>query len=165
MPKEKDIEYIALHTSDSKWGDVDVIRDWHKERGWSDIGYHYVILNGFEKGFKGKTRNKYTDGAIREGRPIHLDGAHVPELNDKSIGVCLIGKDGEYTDKQLASCRALVVYLMDKYLVPVDKVVGHYETKSGKRQGKTCPDLDMNSFRKSLNSSKFMLHSYLELVL
>ncbi|GFP28973.1 hypothetical protein HKBW3S33_02389, partial [Candidatus Hakubella thermalkaliphila] len=37
---------IIIHCSDSEWGCAREIRKWHLERGWKDIGYHFVILNG-----------------------------------------------------------------------------------------------------------------------
>ena len=164
MPKPEKITHIVIHTSDSRWASVKEIREWHLARGFNDIGYHYVILNGYEAGFKGKKRDEYTDGAIRLGRNALLNGAHAPGYNKRSIAVCLVGKHGKYTEKQLAACKALTVSLIDRYTVPVSNVIGHFETKSGKRQGKTCPNINMDVFRKELNASLFMLHSYLELV-
>jgi N-acetylmuramoyl-L-alanine amidase len=50
-----------------------VIRDWHKQRGFKDIGYHYVIRR---------------DGKIERGRPEQQVGAHVQGFNAHSIGIC-----------------------------------------------------------------------------
>jgi len=56
------------------------IRRWHvEERGWSDIGYHYLIDR---------------DGTLVEGRPVERMGAHVRGHNDGTIGVCLLGGHG-----------------------------------------------------------------------
>lgn len=55
---------------------VEDIRSWHKARGWSDIGYHYVI---------------YLDGSIHEGRPVERMGAHCKGQNKGSIGVAYVG--------------------------------------------------------------------------
>ncbi len=61
----RDINKIILHCSATPEGrdvSVDTIRKWHLDRGWSDIGYHYVVgLNG----------------VISEGRPVERHGAHV----------------------------------------------------------------------------------------
>ena len=43
---KRTISKVIVHVSDSAWGDVEAIRRWHIQRGWSDIGYHYVITNG-----------------------------------------------------------------------------------------------------------------------
>ena len=52
------ITKVFLHCSASNrpnHDDVEVIRTWHKLRGWSDVGYHYFIR---------------TDGKIQIGRDI-----------------------------------------------------------------------------------------------
>ena len=40
-------EYIVIHTAafSGKNCDAEKIDQWHRQRGWSGIGYHYVILN------------------------------------------------------------------------------------------------------------------------
>ena len=43
---KRDVDRVFLHCSASpnpEHGDVEVIRAWHRQRGWSDIGYHYFI--------------------------------------------------------------------------------------------------------------------------
>ena len=58
------LDKIILHCSATREGQhitVDTMREWHLKRGWSDIGYHYVI---------------YIDGSVHEGRPIEKTGAH-----------------------------------------------------------------------------------------
>ena len=76
----RDINKVILHcsaTAEGKDYSVETIRDWHvKGRGWSDIGYHYVIQ---------------LDGTISQGRPINKAGAHTKGKNKDSIGVCYIG--------------------------------------------------------------------------
>jgi N-acetylmuramoyl-L-alanine amidase len=55
---------------------VDQIRQWHKERGWQDIGYHYVVM---------------LDGTVFSGRPINTVGAHVAGHNSGTIGAVYVG--------------------------------------------------------------------------
>lgn len=80
------LDKIILHCSATREGQhitVDTIRQWHLKRGWSDIGYHYVI---------------YIDGSVHEGRPIEKTGAHTKGQNTGSIGICYVGgveKDGK----------------------------------------------------------------------
>lgn len=60
------------------------IRRWHvEERGWRDIGYHWVIDR---------------DGAVAPGRPENEIGAHVEGHNRGTIGVCLLGGYGAKAD-------------------------------------------------------------------
>ena len=75
----RDINRIVLHCSatvEGKEYSVDTIRKWHTNKGWSDIGYHYVIQ---------------LDGTISQGRPINKQGAHVRGHNKDTIGICYIG--------------------------------------------------------------------------
>lgn len=102
---------IIIHCSDSTWGNAAIITKWHvlpkpKGNGWSNIGYHYVILNGF---ISPKAFNKFFDGHCETGRPLDDDGllrpyeygAHTKGLNDGSVSICLIGKNGNFTDNQM----------------------------------------------------------------
>jgi len=152
MPAPKNVKYIILHTSDSNFGNVGMIRDWHLARKMTDIGYHYVVLNGFwdrNEYVTGK-RNTSTNGKIDVGRSENEIGAHAYGYNGKSIGVCMVGKNGKYTAEQMEASISLLASLVKKYSVPVAKVIGHYETWSGKAQGKTCPVLDMHKVREQV---------------
>jgi N-acetyl-anhydromuramyl-L-alanine amidase AmpD len=137
------IRKIILHCSASDFGDVDVIRGWHLERGFADIGYHYVILNG--KRFAGYTYSDKIDGIVEIGRPIQARGAHCAGNNYDSIGICMIG-DKIFTEKQIKAVLLLISGLRERFgNIPV---YGHYEMPSGIKQGKTCPNIDMDKFRK-----------------
>lgn len=157
MPADAKIKYLLIHTSDSKWGSVEVIRQWHtdpppKGRGWADIGYHFCIQNQFPT-YNSLATNKpdtKSDGQLRPGRPLAQMGAHCVGFNDKSIGICLVGAQGKYTAKQLETLKATCISFMKKYNIPVENVLGHYETDNGKSQGKTCPDIDMVKYRLEL---------------
>lgn len=160
MPAANKIKYIVVHTSDSKWGSVDVIRSWHtdpppKGRGWSDIGYHYVITNGFDT-YNALVTNKrtITNGIIQPGRPLHLDGAHCVGFNQNSIGICLVGANGVYTSSQTKALESFCLEKMATYNIPVTNIIGHYETKNGRSQGKTCPDINMVDWRARLAKLK-----------
>lgn len=85
---------IVLHVSASTWGTRDDIDRWHRSRGWSGIGYHRVILNGFPRP-DGRYRPDL-DGLIQTGRADSVEGAHCRAggMNALSLGVCLIGNPG-----------------------------------------------------------------------
>ena len=149
---------IVIHCSDSEFGSASEIDRWHKQRGWSGIGYHFVILNGLivpKTGYQTRLHLDCMDGQIEVGRKIDGDnwvsaneaGAHALGFNDKSIGVCLIGVKN-FTAKQMRSLRVLITELNAYYKIPIKDILGHYETpKSG---GKTCPNFDMKLFRSTL---------------
>ena len=74
----RSIKEIIIHCSATKHGiTTKQIKRYHvNEKGWSDIGYHFVIES---------------DGSIHQGRPINQPGAHCKGHNSKSIGICYIG--------------------------------------------------------------------------
>ena len=80
------INEIIVHctaTPEGREVSVDEITKWHKQRGFTTIGYHYVV---------------YLDGSVHEGRSVDVSGAHCTGHNSHSIGVCYVGglaKDGK----------------------------------------------------------------------
>ena len=73
------ISSIVVHCSATIEGvdfDTDYIREMHIDRGFREVGYHYVIR---------------LDGTIEKGRSVEEAGAHAKGFNDFSIGVCYIG--------------------------------------------------------------------------
>ena len=99
----RQIKQIIVHCSATKEGyhftKADIDR-WHKEQGYSCIGYHYVI---------------YLDGSIHQGRAEDEIGAHCLGKNATSIGICYIGGLNAYgepkdtrTDKQKAALLTLL---------------------------------------------------------
>lgn len=133
------INKLIVHCSATREGQditVDTIRDWHLKRGWSDIGYHYVVK---------------LDGTIETGRSVELMGAHVKGHNKDSIGICYIGgveADGKTpkdtrTDKQKDSLLNLLVTL--KHVYGDISVYGHRDFSS-----KACPSFDATSEYKNI---------------
>jgi len=123
--------YIHCSASNSPLHDhVDVIRQWHLERGWSTIGYNFFITS---------------HGRIQFGRKISLIPAHVKGHNSNSIGICLSGRDN-FTEHQIDRAVELVNFLLDSYGLTIDDVFGHYEIDNKK----TCPNVSMITFRAKL---------------
>ena len=137
---------VVVHCSASKWGDERTITKWHTDppRNWSDCGYHFVINNGLiNPSFYLEALN----GSIEVGRDINKTGAHTIGYNHNSIGICLIGNN-KFTKEQIFSLVELIVDLMGKYNIPLENVIGHYETP--KANGKTCPNLDIEILREMI---------------
>ena len=42
--------WIIVHHSDSDYGSAAIIDKWHRERGFDELGYHFVIGNGTNSG-------------------------------------------------------------------------------------------------------------------
>ena len=125
----EDIKFIVIHCSDTnEQDDALSIHKLHLSFGWDGIGYHKVILQ---------------DGNIENGRPEYWPGAHVLGYNNKSIGVCLIGKKN-FTDKQFRSLKKLILEWKTKYKKA--KIVGH---NSFDYTTKTCPNFNVNDWCKN----------------
>lgn len=116
---KRTITDIAIHctaTVEGKNYTVAQIRAIHVEgRGWSDIGYHYVIdLNG----------------NIYKGRDVDIIGAHVSGYNSHSIGIVYVGgldKDDKPKDTRTpAQKEAFLKLLKDlRYFYPNAVIKGH----------------------------------------
>ncbi|MCM1454832.1 MAG: N-acetylmuramoyl-L-alanine amidase [bacterium] len=127
---------IIVHCSATPEGEdytVEQIRAMHLQRGFTDIGYHYVI---------------YRDGSVHRGRAESLSGAHTSGYNSRSIGVCYIGGCPARTDpkwmnkgkdtrtpQQKAALLKLLKELKGRY--PSATVHGHREFAA-----KACPSFD-----------------------
>ena len=129
---KRPINRIFIHCSATPEGrehDVEDIRRWHKAKGWSDVGYHYVIK---------------IDGTVEEGRSVNIDGAHSKGQNQDSIAICYIGglnKGGKKskdtrTDAQRDSLDDLLECL--KAIFPKATLHGHNEFSS-----KECPSFNV----------------------
>jgi N-acetylmuramoyl-L-alanine amidase len=107
------------------------IRAWHKARGWSDIGYHYVV---------------YRDGRVMVGRPVGQVGAHVEGHNMGSIGIVYVGgltADGKAAkDTRTPAQRASLLWLTDALVRKhrIGRVRGHNEVAA-----KACPSFDVRA--------------------
>ena len=115
------ITNIIVHCSATPEGKSFTVADidrWHRQRGFAQIGYHYVI---------------YLDGSVHTGRPIATIGAHCVGHNANSIGVCYIGgltSDGKHpkdtrTEAQKQSLIALLRQLRAQF--PNAVIHGHRE--------------------------------------
>ena len=76
------IDKVIIHCSATPEGrdvKMETIRDWHLKRGWSDIGYHYVIE---------------LDGKIVPARPLERVGAHCRGREYRQYWYLLCGRSG-----------------------------------------------------------------------
>jgi N-acetyl-anhydromuramyl-L-alanine amidase AmpD len=137
------LKEIIVHctATQPKWMDgqstkdkVAEVRRWHmQDRGWKDIGYHYLIDR---------------DGTLMDGRPLEQVGAHTMDHNTGTIGVSLFGGHGasatdkfysNFTEAQDKALRALITKLCNTY--KITKVSGHNEYAA-----KACPGFNVLNF-------------------
>ena len=127
---------IVLHHSASprgiwqgiNWSPVTgaTIRNWHvNERGWSDIGYHFLVL---------------PDGKVEIGRPLDKIGAHTKasRRNFTAIGICLVGnfQYDSVPPPQLLGTVNFVGKLLKEWNIDINKVELHNEVPGAKT---LCP--------------------------
>lgn len=124
------INKIIVHCTATPQGrevSINDVRRWHvEERGWRDVGYHFLIS---------------LDGTVEEGRPIEQTGAHTRGNNWDSIGIAYVGGlDSDMkpldtrTDAQKDSLIDLLCQLKDCY---GGAIYGHRDFSS-----KDCPSFD-----------------------
>ena len=127
------IDKIIIHCAATPEGrdvKMETIRKWHLKRGWSDIGYHYVIE---------------LDGTVVPARPLERVGAHCRGKNTGSIGVCYVGgvdadmkpKDTR-TKEQKDAMQSLLFDLTDNFAGAT--IHGHNEFSS-----KACPSFNVQT--------------------
>lgn len=136
---------IVVHCTASAYGSdlsaADIRRTHIKDKGFADIGYHYVVR---------------LDGKIEPGRDVDKIGAHVRDYNSHSIGVVYVGgldKDGNAKDTRTELQKnALLNLLLDlRKLYPKAKISGHRDFSPDKNGDgiispcewiKSCPCFD-----------------------
>ena len=137
------VNKIIIHHSDSDFGDVAIIDQWHKERGFRSpsgvhCGYHRIILNGVR--VHGRSYRAEEDGMVENGRLLTEWGAHTHGHNSDSIGICVIGKE-VFTPKQFATLDALIREFKTQFSITEVAGHNHYEATS-------CPMFDWKKWLK-----------------
>jgi N-acetylmuramoyl-L-alanine amidase len=121
---------------------VKEITRWHLDRGWSDIGYHYLIDR---------------DGTVVEGRPVERTGAHVKGHNTGTVGISLFGGFGgsagdsfadNFTEDQEQALLDLIAKLKADH-PSITKISGHNQYAA-----KACPCFSVPAWLKKAQSPK-----------
>jgi len=144
MAVRKRTDLLVVHvtaTPPSKDIGVKEVRAMHKAKGWSDVGYHFVIRRS---------------GTIEAGRPLNQIGSHVAGWNSVSVGISLVGgvdakgkPENNATPAQIKALDQVLRELLIRY--PNARICGHRDL-SPDRDGdgviephehiKACPCFD-----------------------
>ncbi len=117
-------KYIVIHHSASDKGCASSFDRLHRvERGWDELGYHFVIGNGTESG----------DGQIEVGSRWRKQkhGAHCKTddnyYNDHGIGICLVGNFEKQAPSaaQMRSLNRLVQFLQARCGINSTNITTH----------------------------------------
>ena len=114
------------HTAAPQNYTLEQIRKIHTDKGWGDIGYHYVIIIKNGRGY------------LKTGRSDVYQGAHCDtgDYNNTFIGVAV---SGNYSEKAVSAALyedilGSIAHLCKKY--GVKKILGHRDVKATE-----CPGL------------------------
>jgi len=127
------ISKLVIHHSASKAATTKKadLERWHKERGFSQIGYHKVVE---------------ANGSIVNGRSESTQGAHAKGANMGTLGVCVVG-DFETETPSPAQIKSLVTVLSEwckTHKLNSTNIYGHYNVP-GATTDTSCPGKNMKS--------------------
>lgn len=133
----RQVDLIIIHCSASDLDvhdEIGVIRLWHIQRGFKDIGYHYFLKK---------------NGIVQVGRNEETIGAHAEGHNKNSIGICLSGLN-EFTKLQFESLRKLLIDILNRHKLTTLDVLPH----KAFNKNKTCPNFDLEKFLTTIYSQE-----------
>lgn len=130
------IKHIVIHCSATP-PDMDIgateIDKWHRQRGWSEIGYHYVIR---------------LNGTLEKGRDLKKIPSQAKGFNQHAIGICYVGGVDENlkakdtrTKWQKQTMETLVKTLHE--IFPEALILGHRDLPG---VNKECPSFDVKKW-------------------
>ena len=129
------VERVFIHCSASdnpKHDNIATMRRWRLARGFSDIGYHFLM---------------HKNGKISKGRNIEKTPAAQRGNNSGTIAICLHGLQKEkFTNSQFKAIKAICSDINNAYFKNVS-FHGHKEVAA-----KACPVFD---YKKVLNLDRF----------
>ena len=134
------IHTVVIHYS-ATYPDQDIgvkeVRKMHMDRGWRDVGYHWLIRR---------------DGTLEEGRPEGTLGAHVRGHNSGTIGICWAGGLERASGSSVGvwnpteaqeACLVRLIHDIQKRWPNAKRVVGHKDLVPSE-----CPGLQKGGVAK-----------------
>lgn len=145
----KSLTHILIHhsaTVDGRAFSWPVIKKYHMDKGWEDIGYNL----GAE--LVGDTVQ------VLYGRRLTIPGAHCWQdgMNRKSVAICIVGNYDAVkpSAEHWTQALRLTQTVMKFFNIPIENVQGHREYAP-----KTCPGtmFDMEKFRSDLKTAVIVI--------
>lgn len=113
-------KFIIHYSGASRSQSVRSIQNYSMDtKGYSDIDYNYLVK----------------DGRVYVGRGTNI-GGHTYQNNSSSIGVCVIGQDGDATQADFAAIAELYAWIREVIGRKELRVMGHRDANPGQTD---CP--------------------------
>lgn len=146
----RDINEVIVHiTASNDNATVADIRAGHLARGFSDIGYHWIVDRA---------------GVVHKGRDESIIGSHVAGYNADTIGISYIARgadgdqNGEYgkymTESQRIALEKKIADILTRYKLGIKDVSGHNQYNLGK----ACPCFKVNKSPEFLEHIKSFMN-------
>ena len=100
MKKRKTTFFTIVHFTGDSSLSYEEIKNNHLDSGQSEIGFHYIIDS---------------QGQTLMGRHASKIGAHYPEFDENSLGICVIGSRNDLQDHQSIALTLLLEYLKTEF--------------------------------------------------
>ena len=115
---------FVLHHAAASSASVETVHQWHLNKGWAGIGYHFYVRK---------------DGKVYRGRPENWVGSHTVGHNSTKLGICAEGnfETEKMPETQKNAIIELLNYLRGKY--GNLKVYRHKDLDSTACPGKNYP--------------------------
>ena len=91
---------MLVHFTEEDASTYDDIKQSHLAKGEPEIGFHFIVT---------------AEGKTLMGRHVSKIGSHYPELDDTSIGICVIGNREEMSDEQSIALTLFLENLKSEY--------------------------------------------------
>ncbi len=132
--KEKRWRYIIIHHTASDIGNLEYYKKLHQEeRGWDDVGYHFIINNGTY----GTIPGQIEESDLWKKRKSGYSTKNWL-VNNFGIAIVIVGNLENHPPlpQQYESLLNLVLKLSIKYNIPTERIFGHREIQNTKCPGK-----------------------------
>jgi len=151
---------IVIHHSGLPAGNAASIERHQQGAGILGLGYHFVIGNGhglgdgeIQVGYRWTRQLPGAHVALRprtgsgNARSVDLKVASLAEVNERSIGICLVGNGdrGSFTPRQMREIVALVRSLQRELEVPATQVFLHRDLADVTSPGERFPAAEFES--------------------